>query len=547
MDPLAIGKAFSDLNAAWMRDTDSLSAHCRSFNRAMQTAGEAVAEQIRRTAGQVPDEGNDHSIASIINWLNILAWSSRHYHQVVTKWLTDYVRLAPELDADTRQRALFWMHQILKMMAPANFFWFNPRAVQRFVNSKSKSLLQGVQNWISDLQHGGDLPQLADRGAFKVGENLALTPGQVIYRNSLMELIQYAPQTKTTWQTPIVLIQPWINKYYIFDLTPQNSFILYLVRQGFTVFVTSWKNPTGEMGHTTFEDYMLEGALRAVTVACDITASHAVHAAGYCIGGTLLATLMGWLARKGGHLPIADATFFATLLDFSAPGDLKAFVNPTSLGTVAQMVAAEGVLNGRYLALAFRLLNPGDLIWRSMINNYYYGDTSPRSDMLFWNSDSTHLPGAMCLFYLTSFYLENRLARPNQLVVANRPIDLKQIKSPVYAVGALKDHICPWPATFQTCRLTSGKVRYVLANEGHITGIVNPPSPWSKKKYWAGAATRRRDAERWLKDKVPVEDSWWPDWIAWLKPRNGSRSAPPAMGSDRYKPLAPAPGSYVFD
>lgn len=547
MDPLAIGNAFSDLNAAWMRDTDSLTAYCRSFNRAMQTAGEAVAEQIRHTAGQVPDVGNDHSIADIINWLNILAWSSRHYHQVATKWLTDYVSLAPELDADTRQRALFWMHQLLAMLAPANFFWSNPRAIQRFVNSKSKSLLQGVQNWISDLQHGGNLPQLADRGAFKVGQNLALTPGRVIYRNSLMELIQYAPQSETTWQVPIVLIQPWINKYYIFDLTPQNSFILYLVRHGFTVFVTSWKNPTSEMAHITFEDYMLEGALRAVTVACDITGSRAVHATGYCIGGTLLATLMGWLARKGGHFPIADATFFATLLDFSAPGDLKAFVNPTSLGTVEQMVAAEGVLNGRHMALAFRLLNPGDLIWRNMINNYYYGDTPPRSDMLFWNSDSTHLPGAMCLFYLTSFYLENRLARPNQLVVADQPIDLKQIKSPVYAVGALKDHICPWPATFQTCRLTSGKVRYVLANEGHITGIVNPPSPWSKKKYWAGAAARRRDAERWLKDKVPVNGSWWPDWIAWLKPRSGSRSAPPAMGSDRYKPLAPAPGSYVFD
>jgi polyhydroxyalkanoate synthase subunit PhaC len=271
-----------------------------------------------------------------------------------------------------------------------------------------------------------------------------------------------------------------------------------------------------------------------------------VHAAGYCIGGTLLATLLGWLTHDENDHPIADATFFATLLDFSEPGDLRAFVNPASLKAVNHLVGSEGVLRGSHLAIAFRLLNSGDLIWRNMVNSYYCGDTPPRSDMLFWNSDCTNLPGAMCTFYLKSFYLENRLIHPNALVLGQRPIDLKQVRLPLYVVGAAKDHICPWQATFQTCRLTSGTVRYILAGEGHITGIVDPPSQWSKKKYLAGAATRRSNANRWLQGKLPVAGSWWPDWVSWLKTRSGSQAVPPSMGSTTYPPMEIAPGTYVL-
>lgn len=541
MDQLGINEAFLDLNAAWMRDTEGLLAQCQSLNNAMRLAGKAVSEHMRDASNHASESGSD----TLLHWVNNLAWSSRHYHQVLSQWMTGYISHAPDLDDDARQRAMFWFRQIIEMLTPANFFWTNPKAVQKFVNSNGESLLQGVHSWLGDVGRGDGLLELSDHAAFCVGENLAVTPGQVVYRNQLLEVIQYEPQTPLTWQVPIVLIQPWINKYYVFDLSPQNSFVQYLVRQGFTVFITSWKNPTEDMRHITFEDYMLQGALKAVTVARDICRSPQVHATGYCIGGTLLAALAGWLAHEKADQPLADVTLFATLLDFSEPGDLKAFVNQHSLKVIEKMVDADGMLRSRHMSLAFRLLNPSDLIWRYVVNNYFYGEPPPRSDMLFWNSDSTNLPGAMCLFYLKAFYLENRMVRPDDLILARRTISLKRVHIPIYAVGAQTDHICPWPATFQTCRLIGGKVRYILAGDGHITGIVNPPSPWSKKKYWAGAATRRRDSAKWFAGRKPETGSWWPDWISWLRPRSGVKKDPPPMGSKAYPALGPAPGTYV--
>lgn len=541
MDQLGINEAFLDLNAAWMRDAEGLLAQCQSLNNAMKLAGEVVSEHMRDASSHASESGSD----TLLHWVNNLAWSSRHYHQVLSHWLTGYISQAPNLDDDARQRAMFWFRQIIEMLTPANFFWTNPKAVQKFIKSNGESLLQGMRSWLGDVGRGDGLLELADHAAFRVGENLAVTPGQVVYRNQLVEIIQYAPQTPSTWQVPIVLIQPWINKYYVFDLSPQNSFVQYLVRQGFSVFITSWKNPTETMRHITFEDYMFQGALKAVTVARDICKSPQVHATGYCIGGTLLAALAGWLAHEKTDQPLADVTLFATLLDFAEPGDLKAFVNQHSLKVIEKMVDTDGVLRSRHMSLAFRLLNPGDLIWRYVVNNYFYGEPPPRSDMLFWNSDSTNLPGAMCLFYLKTFYLENRMVRPDDLKLGRRTISLKRVRIPIYAVGAQTDHICPWPATFQTCRLTEGKVRYILAGDGHITGIVNPPSPWSKKKYWAGAATRRRDAVRWLSDRTPETGSWWPDWISWLRLRSGVKVDPPLMGSKAYPALDPAPGTYV--
>lgn len=543
MDQFGINEAFLDLNGAWMRDTEGLLEKCKSLNNAMQSAGEVVSEHMRHAGNHTSKNGSD----ALMHWVTNLAWSSRHYHQVLSQWLTDYISNAPDLDDDARQRAMFWFRQIMEMLTPANFFWTNPKAVQRFLKSNGESLLQGVHTWLGDVRRGDGLLELADHNAFVVGKNLAVTPGQVVYRNQLVEIIQYAPQTAATWQVPIVLIQPWINKYYVFDLSPQNSFVKYLVSQGFTVFITSWKNPTDDMRHISFEDYLLQGAMQAVKVARNICNSDHVHAAGYCIGGTLLAALAGWLAHEDNDRPLADITLFATLLDFAEPGDLKAFINPRTLKGLDRMINTDGILRSRHMALAFRMLNPGDLIWRYVVNNYFFGENPPRSDMLYWNSDSTNLPGAMCLFYLKAFYLENRMVRPDQLILAKRPINLKQVTQPIYAVGALSDHICPWSATFQTCRLTGAKVRFVLSGDGHITGIVNPPSPWSKKKYWAGAASRRRDAARWLAGRKPETGSWWPDWVGWLQPRSGVQTAPPSLGSKDYPPLGPAPGTYVHE
>ena len=542
MDLLAINETLLALNAAWMRDRKGFAAYCQSFTKTLLAVSEAVSGHLRTAKAQRTGGESD----DLLQWTKALAWSSRQYHQALSRGLADYVEGAPDVDDDIRQRALFWIGQIVDMLTPSNFFWTNPKAVQRCVKSEGESLIQGFSNWLIDLQHNDGLPQLTDRSAFVLGRNLAATPGQVVFRNSLMELIQYTSQTALTWQVPIVLIQPWINKYYVFDLSPQNSFVQYLVRQGFTVFITSWKNPGKEMGHVTFEDYMLQGALQAVKVAQDICGSEKVHAAGYCIGGTLLAALAGWLAHEA-QQPIADATFFATLVDFADPGNLKALINPSSYKNIEQMTAADGILKGSHIALAFRLLNSAELIWRYVINNYYCGEVPPRSDMLFWNSDSTHLPAAMCTFFLKAFYLENRMIQPNALVLAQRPINLKQIHLPQYVVGSQKDHICPWKTTFQTCRLMSGPVRYVLTNEGHITGIVNPPSPWSRKKFWAGAATRRRDADKWLRGRKPKTGSWWPDWVTWLQSRSGPQRPSTVLQSTPYPPMGPAPGTYVHE
>jgi polyhydroxyalkanoate synthase len=543
MDPFAISESFSALHAAWQNDPHTCIRHCKDLNAAMREVTEKVSAHLQAD----PPRDDADPEALLLHWIRKLAWSGQQYHRVISGWAADYIARAPDLKPESRLRAQFWMRQIAEMLSPANFFWANPKAMQRFMASKGESLNQGLDNWLEDMEHHQGLVSLTDRENFKRGQNLAASPGRVVYRNRLLELIQYAPATETVWQIPIVLIQPWINKYYIFDLSAQNSFVAYLVRQGYTVFITSWKNPGAEMSATTFEDYLQHGALQAISVAREICGCNTVHVTGYCIGGTLLATALGWLAASDAPLPVADATLFAALLDFSTPGDLGALINPNAVEAVSQLAESKGILENRYIAMAFRMLNPGDLIWRYVTNNYFCGEPPPRSDMLYWNSDGTNLPAAMCTAYLKWFYLENRLTRPDALTLLGRSIDLKKVRLPLYAVGAAKDHICPWTATFQTSAMMGSTVRYVLADEGHITGIVNPPSPWSKKQYWAGAATRRRDARKWLEKQTPNKGSWWPDWVAWLKPRSGVHVPPPAMGSKTYPPIAPAPGSYVHE
>lgn len=542
LEHASVTDIFADLNAAWMNDRAALSAYCNGLNEAIYHTGEKVCDHFN-TETAVSSDAADQ----ILDGVRKLAWTTRQYHQVISDWMRQYVEKAPQLNGKHREQALFWVRQFIEMSSPSNCFWTNPQAVRHLIESEGHSLFRGILNWIADLHKDVGLVALADQTSFELGTDLAATQGRVVFRNALVEVIQYAPQTDTVWQTPIVLIQPWINKYYIFDLGARNSLVSYLVRQGYTVFITSWKNPGPEMRRTGFDDYIINGAKAAVEAAIDICQTRQVHAAGYCIGGTALAAMAGWMAARRTPNPVSDISLFATLLDFSNPGDLAALINPDSVQAIRQMASAQGVLQAHQVASAFRLLNPTDLIWRSVVNNYFCGESPPRSNMLFWNSDGTRLPEAMCNEFLEAFYLENRMAEPNALKVRGRTIDLCLVRQPLYIVGAAKDHICPWPSTFQSCRLTGGKVRYVLSDEGHITGIVNPPSPWSKKQYLAGAATRLRDKDKWKAKQVPAKGSWWPDWLAWLKPRSGPKVAPPTMGSKNYPAKEPAPGTYVFE
>ena len=364
-----------------------------------------------------------------------------------------------------------------------------------------------------------------------------------------MELIQYAPRTETTFPIPIILIQPWINKYYILDMTEEKSLVAYLLKQGFTVFVVSWKNPSSDMSNVTFEDYMLRGALKAIEVAREICGAEQVHAAGYCIGGTVLSALLAYL-NKGPRdvaVPVRDFTLFATLIDFSSPGELEVLVTEEFVKIIEETIQKDGYLDKKYMAAAFRALRPNNLIWHYYVHNYLRGEVPPKSDYLFWNSDSTRLPAAMCSYYLREFYLNNNLVKEDKLHLGNRPINLRRIGQPLYLVGTEQDHICPWKEAFKIFGLVSGPKRFALSDEGHITGIVNPPSARSRRKCWVSDINGAAGPDEWLSEQQEQLGSWWPDWVRWLMEKSGERAEPPGMGSDKYNVLQKAPGSYVLE
>lgn len=549
LDPLEVASSLAQVSAAWMMHWPDFYARLMEHN---QSVLETVTPEMVKilSDGQPAQKTTKDPQAAFLDLVKQYSLAAQKYHSLLSQWLKKVVEDTPEVDPGVRQRSLFWTSQLLSALAPSNFFWTNPGAVQRFLNSQGESLQLGIRDWLDDNQRGDNLVKLVDDSAFKLGDNIATTPGQVVFRNELLELIQYAPATAKTYAVPIVLIQPWINKYYIFDLSRHNSFVRYLVERGFSVFIVSWKNPTPQMRHVTFDDYMIKGALAAINVAREICGVPQVHAAGYCIGGTALAALMAWLNQEYPHkerVPVVDWTLFSTLTDFSEPGVLGVFTGEKAIEAIEKRVAQDGYLDSQYIGLAFRLLNPDSLIWRYVVNNYLYGQMPPKSDMLYWNCDSTRLPEAMCSFYLREFYLHNKLVQKNAMVLGRHPIDLGSIVQPAYIVGAQQDHISPWRSTYQTGHLVQGPVRYVLANEGHITGIVNPPLARSKKKYRARKAEAGQSPDEWLEAQVTQQGSWWPDWVKWLSPRSLPQQEPPPVGCEAYPPLQAAPGQYVLE
>ncbi len=532
-----------------MKNENDLATMCSDLNRRLQ---EKNYEMLGRLYADIASNGNPgrNENEQLLEAVKKNSEIARQNHLLFSDWLKEYIEKAKDLDDTERKRVAFWTKQIVSLTAPSNFFWTNPGAVRRYIKSKGESVGKGLQNIIDDIKKREGLISLVDESAFTPGENIAATPGSVVYRNDLMELIQYHPTAKTTHPLPVVFIQPWINKYYIFDLSPQNSFVRYMLDEGFNVFITSWKNPTEKMRNTTFEDYMIQGAREAVEVAGQICKTKQVHAAGYCIGGAVLTALMAWLNNKKSSktsIPVADWTLFATLVDYSEPGEIGNFIGENQMEAMERIVQADGFLDKKYLSLAFRLLNPDGLIWRYHANNYLYGQNPPRSDMLFWNSDGTRLPAEMFRFYVKEFYMENRLARKNGLTLANRPIDTRRIKQPLYMAAAIQDHISPWKSSFKTVELVKCPVKFVLSGEGHITGIVNPPSHGSRKKLWMEENVRETDPDSWLKSRTEQTGSWWPDWVKWLKEKKPEETKPAPVGSRRYPPLENAPGTYVFE
>ncbi len=546
VDPFGISSSCEEVLAAWAKHPDQLGMRVHDYFSSLFDIQRQFLEDAAGSPRRDPvkpviyDERFTDAAWTENPWFDFM----KEYYLLSTRAVEDAIFATPEVPDKTKRRAAFWVRQILNAASPSNFLWSNPVALQRLFATGGMSLVDGYRQWVNDLA-AGDL-QIVDRDGYALGRDIAATPGQVVFRNRLMELIQYSPSTPTVRAIPIVIIAPWINKYYVLDLGPERSLIRYLVDQGFTVFVTSWKNPSGPMRDTTFDDYLTEGALAALQVAQEICGVEQVHAVGYCIGGTLLASTLAWCAQEPViSNPVAHWTTFTTLVDFSNPGDVDVFVSEDSIPWIEQLMEQQqGFLDGQMMASSFRWLRSNNLIWRYFVNGYLYGDEPPPMDVLQWNMDTTRLPKAMHSFYLREFYLHNHLVEPGAVWLANRPIDLHRIKAPLYAVGAEQDHIAPWKETFKLVSQVSGPVRYTLATSGHILGILNPPVNPPKRRFWSADATGAQDPDAWLKSVEKQPGSWWENWVDWLKAGCGPEVPARQPGSGQYPALCPAPGLY---
>ena len=549
LDPFDILGSSLAVQQAWLRQPERLGALLQ--NLAMDA--HRVHDRFARASVGIPAEP---AVPAVIHdqRFHDAVWSDqpgfaylKEMYLLYSRYLEDAIYSTEDIDPGQRQRAAFWARQWLDAIAPTNFFWTNPEALRLSLSSHGFSVLLGLQNWLRDLA-AGDV-QMVEPDTFTVGHDLAATPGQVVLRNELLELIQYAPVTEQVHATPIVLVAPWINKFYIMDMSPNNSLVRFLLSQGFTVFITSWKNPGAEARAVTLDDYLLKGLRPALEAARAICGVNQVHATGYCLGGTALAMLLAWInadpADRAAN-PVAHWTTFTTLVDFSDPGEIGVFLSETSFDFLRNRMNKAGFLDGANMSSAFRMLRPNNLIWHYVMHSYLYGEELPPSDVLFWNCDTTRMPAAMHEFYLRELYLNNRLMQ-GSLEIGGRRLNLKLNQQPLYAVGAEQDHIAPWKQTFRLCGLVGGSARYVLATSGHILGIINPPVTPPKRRYWVGDASGATDAEMWRTTTEKATGSWWDDWSRWLGERCGPLTAPPTLGNADYPPLAAAPGQYVLE
>ena len=477
-------------------------------------------------------------------------WSSNQFFDFMkqayllgTQWADHFVKDAEGIDPHVRQKAEFYIRQIANAVSPSNFVLTNPELLRETLNSNAENLARGMQMLAEDIDAEGNIViRQSDPNVFAVGRNLATTPGKVIFQNELMQLIQYAPATESVLKTPLLIVPPWINKFYILDLTPEKSFIKWCVDQGLTVFVISWVNPDKRLADKGFEDYMRQGPLAALDAVKEATGEDEVHGVGYCVGGTLLAITLAYMAAKKDRR-IKSATFLTTQVDFTHAGDLKVFVDEEQLEALEKRMNERGYLEGRKMANAFNLLRSNDLIWPYVINNYLRGKTPFPFDLLYWNSDATRMPAANHSFYLRSCYLDNKLTK-GKMVTGNVKLDLKKVKVPVYNLATREDHIAPARSVFHGAKYFGGPMRFVLSGSGHIAGVVNPAGR-GKYQYWTGEMTTGEDLEKWLEKATEHPGSWWPDWMQWLKQQNGAQVPARKPGGAKLKAIEDAPGSYV--
>jgi polyhydroxyalkanoate synthase len=470
----------------------------------------------------------------------------KQIYLITAQWLVDMADGLEELSPDLHKQARFWAQQYADALSPSNFAATNPEVLQEITRTGGINLLTGMQNLLADLQKG-QVSMVPD-GAFKVGTDLAITPGKVVYRNPLIELIQYTPTTKTVREIPILAIPPWINKYYVMDLQPENSMYQYLVEAGFTLFTISWKNPDDSVLELEWSDYIEMGPMKALQVIRDITGADKVNTLGYCLGGILQSVMLAYLAAQGEE-PVNSATFFATHQDFSDAGDVDVFISGPQVRFLEWLMEASGgYLDGRNMGATFNILRANDLLWHYVVNNYLLGQKPTAFDLLFWNSDGTRVPAKVHSFLLREFFLGNKLQEPHGVEIRGVGIDTRRVTTPAYAVACERDHIVPWRGASKVRQLLGGPVRFVLAESGHIAGIINHPAK-NKRGYWTNDAddAQMLEPEEWLARATKHQGSWWVDWVPWLEERSGALVKPPTVGSDQYPPVTDAPGVYVLE
>ena len=461
---------------------------------------------------------------------------------------SNFMKLAAnssELDPKDAHKVMFYTRLFVEAICPANFAFSNPEVVRATMEQGGANLVQGLTNFLRDIdpETGHLHPKMVEDAAFTLGVSVASSAGSVVFQNALMQLIQYSPSTAKVYRRPLLIVPPWINKFYVLDLQERNSFIRWAVSQGHTVFVISWVNPAADLRETDFADYMKLGPLAALTAIEDATGEKTVNAIGYCLGGTLLGATLAYLASRDEE-PIHSATFFTTLLDFSDPGDLGVFVDDPQVQSLEEKMETRGFLDGKEMATTFNLLRASDLIWSFVINNYLLGKTPAPFDLLYWNADSTRLPAKMHSTYLRKMYLENALREPGGLVLDGEPIDLRKIEVPVCFVSAQEDHIAPWKGTFLGAQLTSGPVEFILGRAGHIAGIINPPGP-KAYGHFLGDDPTTTDADSWFAGAVFHPESWWLAWDKWVAPKGGEQVDARKPGDRGLPRIEAAPGTYV--
>lgn len=465
---------------------------------------------------------------------------------ITARWLVETMAGVEGVDADTARKVEFYTRQFADAFSPSNFIWTNPEVLRETLETNGENLLKGLENFRRDIEKGGGNLQITmtDADAFRLGENIATTPGKVVFQNDLLQLIQYQPTTAEVYERPLVIFPPWINKYYILDLTPEKSFVRWAVDRGYTVFVVSWVNPDERLAEKTFEDYLTGGVVAAVDAVEQATGTREMTAIGYCIGGTMLGAALAWMAANGDDR-IRAATFFAAQVDFEEAGDLKVFVDEKQLDNLDQMMEEKGYLDGQSMFTTFNMLRANDLIWSFYVNNYLLGRDPVPFDLLHWNSDATRMPRKTHMFYLREMYLHNNLSKPGGMELAGTPIDLRKVEIPIYLQASREDHIAPYSSVFKARNLYSGPVRFMLAGSGHIAGVINPPAK-RKYQYWLNE-DQPADLQEWMDGATEHPGSWWPDWDQWLAGHSGARVPARVPGDGELPVIEDAPGSFVKD